>query len=351
MGNIKVRESSFELIRLLAMLMIVIYHQYCHHIQLSFETSFNKAIWIPLHIGVPLFLLISGYWGIRVSGKSLFRLLGQMFIYGVSLLLIYNYLEGIGGGKATLKTLFFVSNSPYWFMRTYLYLFLFSPVINKYLDGITLRNRICLLLALGFIALYVGTLGWDLSLRDGKNLICFIFVYVIGDTLRVYEKEWRKIHIGYLISIYVAMNLIVFVCYYIFYDAFIGKLIWRLFFPYQSPGLIVNGVFFFLIVLHWQFKSKAVNWLASSALAIYLIHESRLVETYVLGPVSLSIRDYMGSDLMTLPVIVILALIVCIVCILVDKLLKPLWRWFVCIGECLERGINASFNYYINKRK
>ena len=95
----KVRESSFELIRLLAMLLIVIYHIYCHHIWQVYDTAFNRAIWIPLHIGVPLFLFISGYWGISVSGKSFFRLLGMISVYGIPMLLIYNYLSGSGGGK------------------------------------------------------------------------------------------------------------------------------------------------------------------------------------------------------------------------------------------------------------
>ena len=93
-SHTKVRESSFELIRLLAMWMIVMYHQYCHHINFAFPSAFNKAIYLPLHIGVVLFLLISGYWGIRVSGKSLFSLLSRMFVYGVPMTLIYNYLRG-----------------------------------------------------------------------------------------------------------------------------------------------------------------------------------------------------------------------------------------------------------------
>ena len=92
------RESSFELIRLIAMFMIVLYHIYVKHIYCIYDTSFNQAIYMPLHIGVTLFLLISGYWGIRVSGRGMAKLLGQMFIYTVPMMLIFNYLNGIGGG-------------------------------------------------------------------------------------------------------------------------------------------------------------------------------------------------------------------------------------------------------------
>lgn len=77
-ANSKVRESSFELIRLLAQWMIVVYHIYSVHIYALNNVPFNKAIWLPLHIGVPLFILIGGYWGIRVSGKLLRQLIEQM---------------------------------------------------------------------------------------------------------------------------------------------------------------------------------------------------------------------------------------------------------------------------------
>lgn len=53
---------------------------YSVHISALNNVIFNNATWLPLHIGVPLFILIGGYWGIRVSGKRLRRLIGQMLI-------------------------------------------------------------------------------------------------------------------------------------------------------------------------------------------------------------------------------------------------------------------------------
>lgn len=93
----KERESQFELLRLVAMFTIVLYHIYIHHIGRAYPTSFNSAIIIPIHVGVPVFVLISGYWGIRVSGKGLARLLGQMAVYTIPMVLVYNHLAGIGG--------------------------------------------------------------------------------------------------------------------------------------------------------------------------------------------------------------------------------------------------------------
>lgn len=56
--------------------------------------SIYQGIQIPLHIGVILFVLISGYFGIKRSFKGLIRLLTMTAIYYVPIALITN---GIGG--------------------------------------------------------------------------------------------------------------------------------------------------------------------------------------------------------------------------------------------------------------
>lgn len=76
--SMNARESSFELIRLVAQYMIVLYHILLIVIYPLSQETFHKAIWLPLHIGVPLFVLISGYFGIRASAKGLTKLVGMI---------------------------------------------------------------------------------------------------------------------------------------------------------------------------------------------------------------------------------------------------------------------------------
>jgi len=186
MNNYIKRESSFELIRIIAQFMIVLYHILSVAIFPTTQDSFYKALWLPLHIGVPLFILISGYFGIKASIKGLIKLIGIIFILQVPLLIINYYIHG-ENLKEIIKISFFISNTPFWFMRTYLFLYLFSPVINLYLKNITIRHRITLLIILFYISHYIGTLQTDPSLIDGKNLITFLFLYAIGDSLKHYR--------------------------------------------------------------------------------------------------------------------------------------------------------------------
>lgn len=102
----KTRESSFELLRIIAQFMIVLYHIYLFFVYPTTNADIDKAIWMPLHIGVPLFVLISGYFGIKVSGKGIFRLIGQMFVYTVPLVLLFNMLISVSGGVNRCMMLF-----------------------------------------------------------------------------------------------------------------------------------------------------------------------------------------------------------------------------------------------------
>lgn len=267
----------------------------------------------------------------------------------------YSYVADIqtfnryGGGVKSI--VFFISNSDFWFLRTYICLYLISPIINSYLVTASKSQYLFILIALGIISVYIGSLtDVDSSLKIGKNLTNFMFCYVVGNAVRRYEKMWRRIPVWQLISVFILYNAFVVAFYCILEGKGLAAKIYPYVFCYNSPGLIFSALLFFMIVLHWQFKSKVINWLASSALAIYLIHESRLVETYILGPISLSIRTNLGNDLLSLTAIGLFAIGICVICIFVDKLLAPIWKWFGQIGECSERKIKTYLLPYINKR-
>lgn len=96
MNSISQRESQFELLRIIAQWMIVVFHlllMFTKNYQLNHPIY--QGIQIPLHIGVILFVLISGYFGIKRSFKGLIRLLTMTAIYYVPIALITN---GLGGG-------------------------------------------------------------------------------------------------------------------------------------------------------------------------------------------------------------------------------------------------------------
>lgn len=341
----KERESAFELLRILAQFMIIFYHILYFAIYPISEVSFYKAIWFPLHIGVPLFVFISGYFGIKCTVKGFVRLAGMVFILQMPYMI--NTLISGGGGGDLLKLPFSLSYTPFWFIRTYLFLYLLAPVINKYLKDISTQHRIYLLVVLLYMSIYIGTLGADLSLRDGKNVVTFLLYYTIGNTLYTYRHKWEKIDTYWLLAIFFFFNiLVVFGFTYMGYGRY-SNVVWkRLFFAYCSPMLLLNAILFFIIIGKLKFKSLFVNNVGKASLAMYMIHGTFLFS--IINPIVLNLYKVNSSISFTLMSVTLVTLCTVLLCALIYGILNPVWNVVEKLGEYIQRKIDFLNNNFIS---
>ena len=118
----KQRNSSYELLRLVAQWMIVVYHIILFHYinDSTFVNKYYYASFFLLHTGVPVFVIISGYFKIRVSVKGLLKLFFCGLIYGSGLNLLGYFVYGDNLNPISLLPL---SGTEYWFLRTYLFIY------------------------------------------------------------------------------------------------------------------------------------------------------------------------------------------------------------------------------------
>lgn len=340
------RESQFEFIRILAQFFIVLYHLFMLYVYPATGNPLHKAIWLPLHIGVPLFVLISGYFGIRTTAKGFIKLVGMVFVLYVPIEVIDLLTSEVIEKRKILTTICFLFGSHFWFIRTYVYLYLFAPIINTYLKAITPLKRLYLIFVLGIIAVYVGTSGFDGSVGDGKNLINFLFWYVIGNTLHQYRATWVKWPYKILILSYVIYNLCLVVTFTEVWDKVRGVEIFfnRIFFSYASIGLLINAILFFIIIGKWKFRSGFVNHVAKSSLAIYLLHASYLLrDTFIAPYVKYFTISYQNDQLILFGGLIGISIIIIIACILIDNLLSPVWS----IINRLGNKCQLKVDYYI----
>ena len=121
------RKSNFELLRIISMLFIVFYHIIAFYVCAERpDNLFFQALKAPLHMGVLLFVLISGYFGIHCSLKGLVRLLAPVFGYYLLFACIYYLFDKtscIESMRSMPWNFLPLSGSPYWFVRTYLCLY------------------------------------------------------------------------------------------------------------------------------------------------------------------------------------------------------------------------------------
>ena len=269
------RQSNLELLRIVAMFMILVYHT-VYYVLYDYrnEAPIFSSLLILLHIGVPLFVLISGYFRIKPTVKGFFRLYSILVFYN----LVFYGIKLVGGDVLFSRTEFlrlwfpFSLGRRYWFFKVYIMLYIVSPILNYLIDN---KEGGKLLIISGILTFYWGWFAHHPSLSDGKNIVNFVFLYLLGNCLRYFKSEDENRRKRFIfLGAFLLLSSCVGVALYSS-NARIMGILKRLFWEYNSPILILMSVLFFLIFTTFSFKNKLVNWVASSAFAVYLVHENQ----------------------------------------------------------------------------
>lgn len=215
---------------------------------------------------VDVFLIISGYFGIKWRFKSIFNLIFQLFfyafaVYGVAVLLgVIDY--STSGLLCNVKCLY-----DHWgFITYYLLLYLCAPLLNAFVEKVTEKQL------LGFIIILVMS-EWFLT-RD-YSFLNYCTMYLVGRYISVSDSVKNKcIKPGLYFWLTTAL---IFVFVYISFkflhvtDASkMQSLPWGL--NYAAPLVILQAVFLFIVFARLKFQSRFINWCAVSCLSIFLIH-------------------------------------------------------------------------------
>lgn len=320
------RNSAHELLRIFAMFLIVLYHLISYYLYLLPHDSAYDYIFeatLPtLHIGVILFILITGYYEIKPSIKGFFHLLFIVLVYYLPIELV----RCIYNQENVLNTLLFITNTPYWFIRTYFYLYLISPILNTYLRVAKQRDINIMLFFLGIISVYFGMMQGDSSLKDGKNLVNFMFLYFLGWTIHHYQSIWGNIRKYCWIMLFIVLNSLTFFILFKFnrYSS-IGQIMWRCSFLYCSPLLILNSILLFMFFSRLHFHSKIINYLGCSIFAVYIIHCQPTFHEYIIMPFITYIQSNFNMFFMS-AIFIGLTIEIMFMSIVIDKALTPLWK-------------------------
>lgn len=328
MSTERTRQSNFELLRIIAMLFIVYYHLIIYFVQPveKISNSFFSAIQLTLHTGVLLFVLISGYFGIKPSIRGGIKLLLMTFVYYVPTQVLYDYSQGSPVGNI-INDFLFISHSPYWFIRTYLMFYVFVPIVNKFLESSSNKAQVRVLVALAIINFWFGCIAsGDNSLIDGKNIVNFTFLYIAGHFIRDYSPIWQKMKLRLLVAIYLSINIFL-ICGRILLDNNIGeKILTRLSFGYNSPLLLLNAMALFLCIGKIKFSSKRVNRISASMFAVYLITEQPVIREKVIDNLFNTYLSDIGSTWGLSLGMLAMTIALITVCVLIDNIFRPLWN-------------------------
>ncbi len=333
----KERQSCFELLRLISMFFIVLYHFLRWFVQDNPSHNGLQALWLPLHVGVVCFVLISGYFRIKPSSKGFIKLIVMVLIYSLPEIIIG--VRNASGWHDVMHSLMFISRTEYWYVRTYVGLYLFSPLINVFLDHSSIKAKWYMLIISGIVSVYLGNFCRYYLYVEGTNIINFLFLYQLGQMLSYYSEQWRKIKVWKLLVAYALLNVMLVVGYYYSIETQGGELLWRLSFRYNSPILIINAVLLFVIIGHLSFTSSALNGLSAGIFAVYLIHGNHPLATSFQRNIVSVIYPYISNYLLFVGTLILMSLAVILLCLLINQLLSPVWKLSSRLGDLTYRKL------------
>lgn len=268
------RNSSIELYRIIATFAVLIVHFNGWFVgdwplpayDISNPTLFRTGQMIisaAVIICVNMFVIISGYFGIRLKLSSVLKLI----IY-LALIYIPLYIVKCVSNHEFVLTDFiercFVISYAGYFIQCYFMLMILSPVLNAFIDKYG-RDSLKWVILFWLLEFWFGCIMdvEELGYNRGYSVIHFVLMYMIARCINLYEDDIKRIKpwvwvLGYLLStIIIVLSHIIGI-----------KWCW----DYSNPLVVFSSVCSFLPFLYSTYYNKVINWIASGTLAVYIIH-------------------------------------------------------------------------------
>lgn len=343
----KRRESNFELMRLISMLMIVMWHILVHGYLLSngndatmFTNRFILAI-LVVHVNSLVFL--TGYFNEKkenVNLKRCFKLIGEVWFYKALIVGLFLVLNLVKINKITIiEELLPLDFNNYWFINSYLILYLLSPFLNKVIKNMSEKEffKFLLILLLLFTILPIISQGRIIS-NNGSNLTNFIIIYYLGAFFHKYpisqnyyfKKLSRKnlqriliISFFMFTIINISLNCLGERIYSIDNNLFqyVGRIIQINYTLYSNPIVIIQSCCYCLLFETFKFNNKFINFIAGSTFGVYLIHDNHLMRQVIYKWV-----DYVKtpSTIKSLGILLLSTIIIFTICFIIETIRRLL---------------------------
>lgn len=278
----KVRESNVELLRIVSMILVLVSHASYTSLnpptQSDISASLDSAILRGISeslsvVCVNAFILVSGWYGIKVRAIRIIELLFQVFFVSITTFLAMRMLGltqsmNVNGWLEMIL----IKHRGYWFVKAYIILYLFAPVLNVFVQTVNRKQLKVFLMAFFMVQIVYGFYHYGGWYAGGYSPLSFMGLYLLARFMRLYSGKFTQFSIYTDISLYLIISVFTVISSlaltYMFDKG--GTVL----FLYSSPLVILSSVFFFLFFTKLSFRSRIVNWVAASCFAVYLIHNS-----------------------------------------------------------------------------
>ncbi len=355
----KTRDPNMELLRIIAMVMIVSHHFAVHSgFDLEAGAVTLPRAWIEWmamggKVGVDIFVLISGYFLIGDAGrmfdlKKILRFWGQVFFYSMGAYLVFGA-AGVSGFsvKTFIKAAFPITFSAYWFASTYFVMYLLHPFVNKFLLGFKKKEYQRLLILQFTCWCVIPT--FTTSSYQGNSLIWFLCLYSLAGYIRLFGLDLR-IRSGHYLGMWIVFSSLTYLSAVVLcileerFAVLAGHS--RYFYGAEKLSVFLVSVSLFMAVERAKVRCPAwINLFASATFGVYLIHDNNIVRYFLWRDVAKNSR-YQDSAFLIIYSVIVVALVY-ILCTAIDLVRKYTVEkiYLKAVDACIK---NRSFCSSIN---
>lgn len=337
----KTRQSNFELLRIIAMLLVLVVHADffsigmpdTQDIQAHPLASTMRFVTQSLAlVCVNLFIFISGYFRIRLKRKSILNFLFMVLFWRAIVIALYMAAPGLWPVEPNFSRFglikMIVPGYDDWFVESYIILMFLSPIINSFLDSHS-PGQIWRF-AIAYCSFQFAA-SWALETYPqfihGYSALSFIGLYALGAAARS-KAPLRAGQEVKCLGLYLALSVFAGVAAtlairHVGSTTPAGNIVDRMFGAYNGVPIVAASFALFLFFKQLSFSSRIINTTAGSAFAVYLFHMHPLVRPVYAYVCQTLFNDYGTWEYLALVSLFVVSVFA--VSVLVDLIRRWLW--------------------------
>ena len=368
----KERNSNFELLRIISMFFIVLYHTILHGKVL--ENCVNpglksilEIIMLILVVHVNSYVLISGYFQSTSEFKQskLWSIITANWFYKniITIIFIYLGIETLSK-NVILTNLFPLNLKGYWFINPYLIIYCLSPYLNKLINVLTKKEyKKLLILMIVILSVFPYLTGNQVYSNDGFTLYNFVILYLIGGYIRKYPLRDSYIFKRMSDNLYQVVTIVMFLLCVIVNFAFkeaaetairddslfrtFGQYISTMTFKYSNPIIILQSVMYLSFFGTLNLKSKFINYISRLTLGVYFIHDNDYVRATIYK--FLKVENPVIDSYNIIIHVIVVAVLIFISCSIIEAIRQLLFKLISKLK--IAKKVRESYYNYINNIK
>ncbi|WP_022765761.1 acyltransferase [Butyrivibrio sp. XPD2006] len=293
--SVKKREPNFELLRVIAMLMIITLHYNTHSdallhlgVPASAVNIFANIMEAFVITGVNVYVLLSGFFLSKgkVKMSRIITLICQVYFYTLIISIVMAAVGASSGVKydslyKAVEYIFPISSEHYWFVTAYIIMYVLAPVMNAAVERLTRKQMKTVIFMLLTCFCFVKSVVPVLFPTDhfGYDYGWFICLYLIAAYVRKYNVvlfyNARNSALVFLISCAVIATMSISL-YYINFNwggfAHFQEVPFNLNFFFTLTGSLGLFSFFRFFRMRENRAADVVRFLGPLTFGVYLLH-------------------------------------------------------------------------------